>query len=452
MSEGRRYEVLGVIGKGGFGTVYRARLLGEGGFSRQVALKVLNPDMAGVSEVAQRLRDEARLLGLLRHRAIVQVDGLVRLDDRWTVVMEFVEGVDLSAVVHGGPTPCGVALEIIGEVASALHVAYAVPGANGAPLHLLHRDIKPPNILVTAVGEVKVLDFGVARADFGTREAATRSMLFGSPGYMAPERMDFEELPAGDSYSLGVVFSELLTGQPFGKAHVRPHKHEEKVSALRRSLAGHFDAALVDLLARMLSYEPTDRPEAREIERSCRDIRSKVGGSWLREWAEITVPPLLAARRAKPIQHDFSASILVERSGVTGTDDNTLAFDDPVVAEAWNDTLPPEEESRPSSVATHSRPPPPPPSPESAPPSSASVAPVVVGPEAPASPPTPLRPREVPAPRSTSRRSNTGVIGIIVTVVAVVSGLAVLLLGAWFAFILMISCCGGMMAPTYTGY
>src|SRR5688572_24162758 len=96
LQEGRRYRVMGVLGRGGFGTVFRADLLGEGSFVRPVALKVLNPEMEGVATVAARLRDEARLLGRVRHRSIVQVDGLVRLDDRWTVVMEYVDGVDLG--------------------------------------------------------------------------------------------------------------------------------------------------------------------------------------------------------------------------------------------------------------------------------------------------------------------------------------------------------------------
>ena len=156
MNENRRYEVLGVLGRGGFGTVYRAQLLGQGGFRKAVALKVLNPDMTGVAEVASRLRDEARILGLVRHRALVQVDGLVQLDGRWAVVMEYVPGVDLRVLLRGGPVPVGPALEVAGEVAGALNAAYSAKGPDGSPLRLLHRDIKPGNVLVTAMGEVKV--------------------------------------------------------------------------------------------------------------------------------------------------------------------------------------------------------------------------------------------------------------------------------------------------------
>jgi serine/threonine protein kinase len=116
VNEGRRYQILGVLGRGGFGTVYRADLLGEGSFVRPVALKVLNADMEDVATVAERLRDEARLLGRIRHRAVVHVDGLVRLDDRWTIVMEYVDGADLGRVLEQhGRFPPRPAFEIVGE-------------------------------------------------------------------------------------------------------------------------------------------------------------------------------------------------------------------------------------------------------------------------------------------------------------------------------------------------
>ena len=85
----------------------KAALHGEGGFTKIVALKVLNPEASAEPEVASRLRDEARVLGLVRHRAIVQVDGLVQIDGQWTVVMEFIDGVDLSHLVEAGPVPPG---------------------------------------------------------------------------------------------------------------------------------------------------------------------------------------------------------------------------------------------------------------------------------------------------------------------------------------------------------
>lgn len=323
---GRRYRILGTLGKGGFGTVYRAELLGEGGFVRQVALKVLNPNVEHVGDIALRLRDEARILGLLRHRAILQVDGLVKLDDRWTVVMEFIEGADLASFMPRA-VPTGPGLEVLSEVASALHIAYSWPGSDGQPLKLIHRDIKPPNILLTAAGETKVLDFGIARASFGAREAKTKSILFGSPGYIAPERMDFVEGPAGDVYSLGVVGFEILTGQAFGKAGAKPDRHAQIVEhALGRLRSAGTPREVVELIGAMVHYDPDQRPSARDVESRCRDLRARVQGPWLRDWAETAVPPLLV-NRGKGGDHDFSSSVISERTSGLATASSTMSFD-----------------------------------------------------------------------------------------------------------------------------
>ena len=125
MVGGRRYEILGPLGKGGFGTVYKARYLGEGGFEKLVAVKILNAEKADVEELASRLRDEARMLGKLRHRAIVGVDRLTQLAGRWAVIMEYVQGVSLEAVLKLGRGRAGVALDITSAVASGLAVAAA---------------------------------------------------------------------------------------------------------------------------------------------------------------------------------------------------------------------------------------------------------------------------------------------------------------------------------------
>jgi serine/threonine protein kinase len=469
-SEGRRYRIVGVLGQGGFGTVYRAELLGEGGFKRQVALKVLNPDMEGVSGVAGRLRDEARLLGLLRHRAILQVDGLVRLDDRWTIVMEYIEGVDLAHLGKGGVVPAGPALEIVGEVASALHVAYTWPSEKGEPLRLLHRDLKPTNILLTSAGETKVLDFGIARAEFGGREAVTKSVLFGSPGYMAPERFDLEEGPAGDVYSLGVVLYEILSGTAFGKASTRPDKHQQLVDEQLAKL-GSTPPDVKKLLARMLAYEPEHRPTAREVETACRELRSKVQGAWLRDWAEQTVPPLLVNRGVGG-QHDFSDSILIERSGAAAGSETT-GFDLPALPAKSGPQPPKSAPQQPAKMPSLALPtfdgaelseeepkPPPPPSKPAPPPTKAGGDARPTGPPPPPEPPakkaatpppvaarekarsqlTALQrpPAEVPAPAAAKRPAQDSGMTLFVALGAVIGAPVVLSVVIWF----LIVCCG----------
>ncbi len=328
---GRQYHIHEALGRGGFGTVYRAELRGESGFSKAVALKVLNPEMEHVDEIARRFRDEARVLGLVRHRSIVHVDGLARLTSsngtvRWAVVMELIEGCHIGGLLRSGSLPPRVATEITGEVAAALHAAWHRKNAQGRPLRLLHRDIKPGNIQVTAEGEVKVLDFGIARADFAQREAETRSVIFGTKGYMAPERMalaispeDGEEGPEGDVYSLGVVLYEMLTSQRFEGNPLQPEDHLRRLHAAQDevySQLGEESEALVRLLGRMLDFEPTERPSARELMRACAELRSVLGAESLMDWAEHAVPAARASQDA-PTSGQMTGETLVEEQGVS---------------------------------------------------------------------------------------------------------------------------------------
>jgi serine/threonine-protein kinase len=272
--EARQYRILGVLGEGGFGRVYRARLDGPQGFSKEVAIKLIR-DPGAVEHMMARFRDEARILGLIRDRAIVSVDPPTRLGGTWAVVMELVEGASTHDLLKIGPFPVGIALEIVQEVARALDVVYHQAGPDGAPLHLLHRDIKPPNIQITASGTVKLLDFGVARATFAGREARTTSSIGGTPGYIAPERILGEELHAGDVFSLGVVLYQLITGR-------HPHGATDPAG----------DALLGDVVRlshRMRAEEAAERPTAAEVERECADLLRRWHGGRLREWAREAV-------------------------------------------------------------------------------------------------------------------------------------------------------------------
>ena len=296
MNPSRRYSIRQAIGRGSFGTVYRAKLLGEGGFSKEVALKILNTDLQNQESVAERLRDEARVLGLIRHRSILQVDGLVQLEGRWAVVMEYIKGIDLKQLIKAGKLPLGPALEITGEIATALDVAYHASGPDGAPLSLVHRDIKPSNIQITPSGEVKVLDFGIAKASFEGREAETVAMVLGSVPYMSPERFELEEGPSSDVYSLGVSFYEMVVGQRFGKTSLSEEKHKAKLQVaihrLRGELGKRAESAIL-LFTQMVAFHPKDRPTAKEVRHACRLLRQRSNDPWLAEYCAIAIPPLL---------------------------------------------------------------------------------------------------------------------------------------------------------------
>jgi len=285
----RRYQLDRPVGSGGFGDVYLGRLLGRSGFTKIVAIKVLNGKLARHPEIEQRLRDEARLLGLLRHRAIVQVEDLVEIGGCWAIIMEFIEGEDLGALLTRGPLPPRVACGIAQEVASALKAAHtARDRQTGEPLEIVHRDIKPANLRITPAGEVKVLDFGIARSRFDAREAHTRDLSFGSTGYMAPERLDGIDTPPSDVYALGAVLSESLTGKRLGQLSIHPAQHAEALFTLRASL-GDAPPALVDLLLRMLAYERGQRPSADDVERSLRELLVELPGPWLQDWAPAVI-------------------------------------------------------------------------------------------------------------------------------------------------------------------
>lgn len=322
LSEARSYRVGEVLGRGGFGTVYLAEMVGKGGFTKQVALKVLNAEVGGQTAHLARLRDEARILGRLHHRAIVAVDGLVRLDGRWSIVMEYVRGATLKEILdRSGRIPLGVALQICEEVAAALHVAHAAPQPDGQPLRLLHRDIKPNNIQVTPAGDVKLLDFGVARAEFDARESTSRSVVYGSVPYMAPERLEFQDGHGADVYALAVTLLELISGRLPGKPTSREEPHERRIEEGLAKL-GDEDPELLELLRRTLAHDPETRLDARALQRDIRALRRKHEDQDLSEWAEEVVPAVLGVKTL--VEDDLSGTLLVE-DDASGSVVGTLA-------------------------------------------------------------------------------------------------------------------------------
>lgn len=308
LSNNRQIVLLQTLGSGGFGAVYLAELRGEDGFAQRVALKILHASHARVSDLAARQRDEARLLARLNHDHIVKVLDLVSVQGRPAVIMEYVEGVDASHLIGRGPLPPRAALEIVAGAASALTAAVETPHPDtGRPLRVVHRDIKPANLLITAAGGLKVLDFGVARADLD-REGRTESVAFGTARYMAAETfLTGEVSPAVDIYALGVTFAELLLGSTVERAPLASERHapwrEEVLATARRALPPDSNPEWIEralgLLSESLSWGPEGRPSASDLYHRAWDLAEVAPGEGLRRYARRVVPPILAEQRAK---------------------------------------------------------------------------------------------------------------------------------------------------------
>ena len=323
---GRQFRFIRAIAAGGFGTVYLCKEEHASGFSQVVAIKLLNAQWSDSDEISSRIRDEARLLGLLRHRNIVNVLDLTSIQGRSAVIMEYLEAVDLRFLCRhckdiGLRLPVRPALEIIYQVATALDAAYNRPPMEGEkPLRVIHRDIKPSNIMLDAQGVPKVLDFGVAQSDIASKEANTEELQFGSVDYMAPERLFFEpETPASDVYSLAATLFEILTFERLGKAQGRSSKHQahltNRLSFLRGSISVASDIAadLENLLLRALDFAHENRPDAATFSSELKQLARRISDEDLVVWAEHHLPSAVQSSRSRAhTAEPLSNSILVE--------------------------------------------------------------------------------------------------------------------------------------------
>lgn len=300
------FEILEILGEGSFGTVCVARVTGDP-LRRKVALKILKGAYARNDKILNRTRDEARLLSRISHPNIVRVERLMDVGGRPVVVMEHVQGVSLDQLLlrFKDGLPASVALELTRQTCLALHVAYNETAADdGRPLRVIHRDIKPSNVLLSIHGEVKVVDFGIAKGEFEGREAQTESVVMGSRPYMAPERLDgISDSPSVDVYSAGMSLFELLTGRTMSLS-INPITHDQ---AMNRQLGylnvpGMSQAALEDLRAvirKMCAYDRDYRPSALDAARDLEQCLYAIDASHrigLVEFARTTVLPIYESR------------------------------------------------------------------------------------------------------------------------------------------------------------
>lgn len=238
---------------------------------RPVAVKVLFPQFASEPAFVERFRLEAQAAANLNHPSIVSVYDWGEHDNTYFIVMEYVEGQSLAEVIRAeGSLEPDRAAEIATDVASALGFAHR----NG----VVHRDVKGGNILVTPDGQIKVTDFGIARAFGGSSELTETGSVMGTATYFSPEQAQGKNVdPRSDLYSLGVVLFEMVTGRPpfVGESPVAiAYKHVQEAPPRPRSLNPELTVELERLIARLLAKNPADRyPSAEEVRADLRRFR-----------------------------------------------------------------------------------------------------------------------------------------------------------------------------------
>jgi serine/threonine protein kinase len=217
----KTYQIINMIAVGGMAEVFLARQRMLEGVDRLVVVKRLLPDLRDDEEFITMFLDEARIATSIRHPHVVQLYDAARFQEDVFLVLEYVDGVSLrrvldAAVAKKRPLSAADAAGIGLTLADTLAHVHEAEDEHGKPLHIVHRDLTPANVLISWTGVLKVIDFGIARGDNRVYETAT-GMVKGTAGYMAPEQLGEGALDARtDVFSLGVVLYELFTGtHPF---------------------------------------------------------------------------------------------------------------------------------------------------------------------------------------------------------------------------------------------
>jgi eukaryotic-like serine/threonine-protein kinase len=212
------YEMTRTIAEGGMGVVYEALQRGAGGFTKVVAVKLIREEYSTISEFQKNFIGEARLVADLIHTNIVQTYHLGQIGGQYFMVMEYVSGVNLEQFLErhaalGRVMPVDIAAFIISRIARGLTYAHQKAGKDGRPLGIVHRDIGPKNVMIAFEGDVKLSDFGIAKAlDLMYNEEG--KVIAGKDEYLSPEQASYAITDArADLFPLGIVLTELLLGR-----------------------------------------------------------------------------------------------------------------------------------------------------------------------------------------------------------------------------------------------
>jgi serine/threonine-protein kinase len=263
------YEIVAKLKAGGMAQVYLARRRGAAGFTRPVALKLIHSHLAEETDFVRMFVDEATLSAKIEAPNVVHVEELGQIDGTWFQAMEYVHGASLAQVVRalraaGRRCTPELAAHIVAEIAAGLHAAHETTDAAGAPLGIVHRDVSPQNVLVSYRGNVKVCDFGIAKAMHRAQRTKSEAIR-GKIAYMSPEQALGHDVDRRtDVYALGIVLYELLVlERPFDSASeiglLEKARHPD-IERPSRRVSG-IPSTLDDVVMKALALRPEDRPQ-----------------------------------------------------------------------------------------------------------------------------------------------------------------------------------------------
>ena len=266
-----RYELLVPLARGGMAMVWAARLKGDRGFEKLFAVKTMLPGMSDNAEFEKMFLDEATLASRIRHPHVVEILDLGEQDKILYLVMEWVEGEPLNAIMNAASTrggiPVPIGIRIAMQACAGLHAAHELADEHGRPLGLVHRDVSPQNVLVTYGGVTKVADFGIAKAMARGGGSTQVGEVKGKVAYMAPEQALGNPVDRrADVFGLGILLFQLATGtHPF-----RGDTDAETFARIAlgepvlfpRNLAPDYPPSLEAVLLRALAQDPIERYES----------------------------------------------------------------------------------------------------------------------------------------------------------------------------------------------
>ncbi len=261
-----KYRLIAGLGRGGMASVHLAVMHGPAGFNKLVVLKQIHPEYAEDPEILGMFRDEAQLAARLSHPNVVQTNEVGQEGERHFLAMEYLDGQPLNRINrrmerHGG-LPLVLHLRVIADLLNGLHYAHELTDYNGAPLGVVHRDVTPQNIFVTYDGGVKIVDFGIAKAQTALMQTRV-GIIKGKIAYMAPEQARGEPVDRrADIFAVGVMMWEAATGK-------RPWEGLPELAVMKNLLQGHFPRpssvrpdiapALEAIIVKALAHDRRDR-------------------------------------------------------------------------------------------------------------------------------------------------------------------------------------------------